>query len=217
MQLIHKFEIQDKDIVKFLDFFHIKTKIVRTPIAIIEALLLRIEENHSFLIAAGIAFNILLYIIPMLLVALYIVNITVSHEDISGFLENISQQVLPAAPMLKDMFASILDEVHMIYQKSSLFGWIGIVSLLWLSSALLSSLRAGLNQVFKIATPKTYFFYKIQDIFLIIAIAVLILLSSFVSPMISIIQSYIVQLMPDMLEPIFRKFYVYLGFIEKTT
>ena len=170
-----KFEIKDKDIIKFLDFLRIKSPRFRKVIAVIEAFLIRLEKNHSFLLAAGIAFNILLYVIPLLLVALYIVNLSIGADKITSFLTEIFEQIIPENPMLKDVLTETIKEVYFIFRNSSFLGWIGIITLLWLSSALLSSLRTGLNTVFKIATPKTYFFYKIQDIFLIIAIALLIL------------------------------------------
>ncbi|MFC2131071.1 YihY/virulence factor BrkB family protein [Bacteroidota bacterium] len=203
-----KFEIKDKDIIKFLDFLRIKSPRFRKVIAIIEAFLLRLEKNHSFLLAAGIAFNIILYVIPLLLVALYIVNLSIGADKITSFLTEVFEKIIPENPMLNDVLTETIKEVYFIFRNSSFLGWIGIITLLWLSSALLSSLRTGLNTVFKIATPKTYFFYKIQDIFLIIAIALLILIMSFVTPLISFIQSYIVQFSPDFLEPIFNTVYV---------
>ena len=205
---VMKLEIKDRDIIKVLDFLKIRNEFLRKIIAAIETLIGRINNNHSFLIAAGIAFNILLYVIPMLLVALYIVNLSIGADKISSFLTEQLGQIIPQNPMLKDVLAGTLNEVYVIFEKSSLLGWIGIVTLLWLSSALLSSLRSGLNNVFKIPTPKTYFFYKIQDILLIIVISLLLLIMSFVQPIISIVQSYIVQFAPDILGSIFNRLYI---------
>jgi len=203
-----KLEIVDKDIIKILDFLRLRNKSFRKGVATVELLINRMDKNHSFLLAAGIAFNILLYVIPMLLVALYVVNLSVGAENISNFLAKLFEKIIPENPMLKDVLTETLNEVYIIFEKSSLVGWIGIITLLWLSSALLSSLRSGLNTVYKIATPKTYFFYKIQDIFLIIVISILILIMSFVQPLISIVQSYIVQFSPDILGDIFNKLYI---------
>ncbi len=201
-------EIQDKDILKILKFLRIKNKFIRKVIAAVETMFDRMDVNHTFLLAAGIAFNILLYLIPMLLVALYIINISIGADKISSFLTEIFGKIIPNNPMLQDVLSATIDEVYLIFQNSSFLGWIGIFTLLWLSSTLLSSLRAGLNTVFKIATPKTYFFYKIQDILLIIVISILILILSFVQPLISIAQNYIVQYSPEMLGAIFNKLYV---------
>ncbi|MFH1050821.1 MAG: YihY/virulence factor BrkB family protein [bacterium] len=203
-----KLEIRDKDIIRVLNFLRIRNKFIKKVVAAIETLVDRIDRNHSFLLAAGIAFNILLYVIPMLLVALYVVNLSIGADKISLFLTELFEKIIPENPMLKDVLTETINEVYVIFQKSSLLGWIGIFTLLWLSSALLSSLRTGINTVFKIATPKTYFFYKIQDIFLIIVISVLIMIMSFVQPVISIVQNYIVQFAPEVLGSIFNKVYV---------
>jgi membrane protein len=205
-----KLEIKDKTILWVLEKLRIKNKIVHGILAVVDTLITRIDKNHSFLIAAGIAFNILLYVIPMLLVALYIVNLTIGADKITSFLTEQLNLIIPQNPMLKDVLTATLNEVYVIFAKSSLVGWIGIFTLLWLSSALLSSLRAGLNTVFHISTPKTYFFYKLQDIILIIVISILIMIMSFVQPIISVLQSYIVQLAPDILDTIFNKVYILL-------
>ncbi len=205
-----KFEIKDKDLIKILDFLHLKNRRFRSFVAIIEEMIFRLEKNHTFLIAAGIAFNILLYLIPLLLVALYIVNVTIGADMINDLLLKGFDQVIPSTPILEDVLENVLNEVSLTFNESSLFGILGIITLLWLSTTLLSSLRTGLNSIFKIETPRTYFFYKLLDVLLIISLAILIMLITFVSPLVSVIQSYIVQLSPDYLAPIFNKAYILL-------
>jgi membrane protein len=205
-----KFEIQDRDIIKILNFLKIKNRKFKKVIAIIEAFISRLEKDHAFLIAAGIAFNILLYVIPLLLVALYIVNLTVGAETITTFLDKSLQNIIPENPKLKSVLTETINEVYIIFKNSSFMGWVGILTLLWLSSALLSSLRSGLNTVFDISATKIFFIYKVQDIFLIIAIALLVLILSFITPMISIAQNYIIQYFPENWASIFKKAYVIL-------
>ncbi|MFA6572440.1 MAG: hypothetical protein WCT77_14525, partial [Bacteroidota bacterium] len=70
-----KLEIQDQDILKALNLLGIKNKRIRKIIAGIEEFFLRVEKHHLYLISAGIAFNILLYLIPLLLIAIYLVDV----------------------------------------------------------------------------------------------------------------------------------------------
>lgn len=205
-----KLEIKDKEIIKILDFFHIKAKIIRILIAFLEELFNRMSHNHIFIISAGIAFNILLYLIPLILVALYVVNLSIEEDKVIYFIQDKLNQIIPAVPMLKNFIQDILAEITIIYKKSILFGWIGIISLFWLSSTLSSSLRSGLNTIFHIDTPKVFIVYKFQDILLVIFIAIFMLILFYINPIISIIQTYILQLFPFELQNVFKKIYFFI-------
>ncbi|MGA2299045.1 MAG: YhjD/YihY/BrkB family envelope integrity protein [FCB group bacterium] len=87
--------------------------------------------------------------------------------------------------------------------------------MLWLSSTLLSSLRTGLNNIFHIKTPKIFFIYKLKDILQIIALALLVLLASFIFPIISITVHHIQHLIPHSLK--FISSWLYLTMISITT
>ena len=203
-----KLEIKDQDYVKILKFLRIKNKRIHRFVAGTEEVFDRIEHNHSFLMAAGIAFNILLYLIPLLLVAIYTVNVIFGIGSVTEFLITTLENILPPDESTTGLLQKTIEEVYFILAKSSLAGWIGIVTLLWLSSILYSSLRTGLNTIFNIETPKTYFFYKFRDMFLIIMIAVLVMLSSFFFPMLSVIENAFFQYVPESMEFIASTLYM---------
>jgi len=203
-----KLEIKDQDYVKILKFLRIKNKKFHRFVAGTEEVFDRIEHNHSFLMAAGIAFNILLYLIPLLLVAIYTVNVIFGIGSVTEFLITTLENILPPDESTTGLLQKTIEEVYFILAKSSLAGWIGIVTLLWLSSILYSSLRTGLNTIFNIKTPKTHFFYKFRDMFLIIMIAVLVMLSSFFFPLLSVIENTFFQYVPESMEFIASTLYV---------
>lgn len=153
----------------------------------------RIERHHLFLISGGIAFNIILYLIPLLLVGVYLVNIFFGADLISSRLSEYIETVLPPNESTNQLLQAIVHEVSIIFNKSAIVGWIGIFVLLWLSSTLLSSLRAGLNTIFDIETPRVFFIYKIKDIFLVFSLMFFFIISSYLLPMFSIIQQIITE------------------------
>lgn len=157
----------------------------------------KVDEHHLFLISAGIAFNIILYMIPLLLVALYLINVIFGADKIASLLVAGLNHILPPTPASRVMIESTVLEVNNILGKSTIAGWIGIISLLWLSSTLLSSIRSGLNRVFEIKGKKIFFFYRIKDIFLIIVLTLFILLASYALPMLSIAKHYLENSVPD--------------------
>jgi len=153
----------------------------------------RIEKHHLFLISSGIAFNIILYLIPLLLVGVYLVNIFLGADVISSRLSEYIETVLPPNESTNQLLQTIVHEVSIIFNKSLIVGWVGIFILLWLSSTLLSSLRAGLNAIFEIKTPHVFVFYKIKDIFLVFSLMFFFIISSYLFPMFSIIQQIITE------------------------
>jgi membrane protein len=198
-----KLEIQDSTILKILDFLRIKSVKFRKVVAFIEILGLRLEKDHTYLVASGISFNIILYLIPLFLVAIYLVSSIFNSVTITNTLIDLSVRFLPPNENSAKLIKSIIQEVNFILEHSSIAGWIGVFGLLWLSSALFSSLRGGLNGVFNIPSPQFFIVYRLKDIMLTIILAVLVLVFSYVLPLFSFISSFIIDPLPDSLEWIF--------------
>lgn len=156
----------------------------------------RTEKHSLFLKAAGIAFNILLYLIPMFLVAVFIVNILFSSEEVYDYIRKIFLDFLPPTERNEKFLDAILNEVSKILKKSSVAGWIGIAALIWLSSTLFSSLRNGLNSIFEIETKKFFLYYRLKDIILIILLSLYVFLASYVFPTINVIVGFVVDHTP---------------------
>lgn len=199
-------EIKDKSITKILDFLRLRNRKFRKFVAFIELFLLRLDKNHVFLVSAGISFNILLYLIPLFLVAIYVVNLIFGTNIISTTLEEIAIKFLPPNENTVKFIHSLIDEVNYIFSRSSIAGWIGIFGLFWISSALFGSLRSALNSVFEIESPYIFLLYKLKDILLTLILSVLIIILSFVIPMIGVITSLFLEILPDFLKWLFTGF-----------
>lgn len=157
----------------------------------------RLGEQHVFLLASGIAFNILLCLLPLLLVALYVAGKVV---DVNSFVEAVHNSMLSALPQVEwtnKLIDTIVNEIRYVQGSSSTAGIVGIGVLMWTSSALFSSLRTGLNAIFNIPTPKFFLWYKLKDLFFTIIIALLILASVLLMPTISLLNSKALGLSPD--------------------
>lgn len=199
-------KIKDKSIVSILDFFRLKNQKFRRFVAFIELLIIRLDKNHIFLVSAGISFNILLYLIPLFLVAVYVVNLIFGANIISTTLEEMAIKFLPPNENTIQFIHSIIDEVNYIFSRSSIAGWIGIFGLFWLSSALFGSLRAALNTVFEYESPYIFLLYKLKDILVTLILTILILILSFIIPLISVVNSFFLEILPDFLKWLFSGF-----------
>lgn len=159
----------------------------------------RLDDHHVFMLASGIAFNITLYIIPMFLVAIYIVNLVVNANDLAALLENVLKDFMPPTASSYELIHTIIEEIQKINLHSSIAGWIGIFSLLWISSTLISSFRAALNAIFHIPAKKIFLFYRMTDIILTLVLTVLMMIYSYLIPMINFVISFLDKYIPEII------------------
>ncbi|MFW6232766.1 MAG: YihY/virulence factor BrkB family protein, partial [Bacteroidota bacterium] len=157
----------------------------------------RIDRHHIFLMAAGIAFNIILYLIPLILVIIFAVNLTFGSENLAVSIELILMDFLLPTTSAEEIIHKIIEEVREIMNKSTVLGPIGIFMLLWLSSILISSLRVGLNRIFEIPSPNFFMVYRLKDMLMTLALTVLILVYAYVVPFVDFFQSFMDQNFPE--------------------
>lgn len=157
----------------------------------------RLAKEHIFLLSSGIAFNIVLCIIPLLLVASAIVGSLTDSASLSVTLNRILRDTLPPNQINSEIIDSTLNELHTAFKFSNLAGWIGGFGLLWTASALFSSMRTGLNAIFSIKTPKFFLLYKLQDIGLTLVLMVLLLASSLIAPTAALVASVGKNILPE--------------------
>ena len=142
----------------------------------------------------------------MILVLIFVLSITLDVHTLTNSLENFLYSNLPPSDAVRNVIDKIIKEVNNISGKSTLFGWIGIAGLIWLSSILLSSLRAGLNVIFHITPEKFFLINKLKDIGLTVILALLIMLLSYVIPISSLAIGYIEEFFPYLINDVISEF-----------
>ncbi len=186
----------EKQILKKNSFIHRAYKHI-------EAVYERADEHNLFIIASGIAFNIFLYLMPLMLLAVYIVGIIFNVSDVIIYLSAILEDLLPATEANFTFMSNVLSEVRLIMENSYLSGWIGVVGLIWVSSLLISSIRTGLNAIYKHPSTKHFVVYIIKDIGFTIFFTILVLLYSYIIPLLTIVVELAKYILPDSIEGYF--------------
>lgn len=148
------------------------------------------DQRHIFLLASGIAFNLLLCTIPLLVLIVSLVSGLLDVESTKDTVEAALVQFFPKNTEASSLIAGVIAELGAIFNYSSIAGWIAGIALLWLSSALFSSLRTGLNAIFHIPTPKFFVLYKLKDMAFTIITVALILIVTLLSPLLTLIEQY---------------------------
>src|SRR5581483_8329537 len=154
------------------------------------------DEDHCFLLSAGIAFNVLYCVLPLSLVIFYFFSATLTSARAIGYVVTYVTNSFPIPVYEEDVRAWLTTELTKIGQESAIAGIIGGVVLFWLASILFSTLRTSLNAVFNMVTKKNLIIQKLLDFFLMIIVLVLLLASTFLSPIVSLLQHVGTEILP---------------------
>jgi membrane protein len=146
----------------------------------------RFNEDHCFLLSSGIAFALLLCLIPLLLLVLALIGTYISSDQ--EVLKHISEY-------LKDMFPSLDPRIRKsileTVQHRRIVGILGIGGLLWTSTWVFNSLGSALNIIFRVKRDRSLLRGKAVDFFMLFLAGTLLLMSMALSSVITLFQGYL--------------------------
>lgn len=166
----------------------------------------RLDKHHVFLLSGGIAFNLMMYSLPLLLVAIYVVDLIFGVKNITPVIKDFAIDFLPPTDEVAFYLEKIINEANRISEHSAVFGIIGIFVLFWIASLLISSFRTALNSVFEFPPKHFFLVYRLKDILLIILFSITIFISTYVLPLVSFAYSLLMKYVPDFLSNIISGF-----------
>lgn len=125
-------------------------------------------DDHGFFLAMGLAFNLLLYFLPLTLLMISVLGYTALESERA--MDEVQSVVSRFMPRAEQMFADNLQE---IISNRELLGLVGFFFYLIFSSTLFSSARHVLNVVFK-APRRRGFLHGVGQDFLMMLITALL-------------------------------------------
>lgn len=132
------------------------TPTVKRVWRVIKRILRRADEHHIYLAASGIAFNILIFILPTMLVMVFVIGVFMDRTLVISAIEDFLLDVLPPDGGLDAAIDLVKTEINNVLQNSGSAAWIGIPALFWVSLALFGSIRTALNAVFGFRQERTF-------------------------------------------------------------
>ncbi len=141
------------------------------------------DDDHCFLYAAGIAFNVLLSIIPLSLLLLGVFSIVLRNNQTAA--SNVINYITDSIPVpaYKEAVGELLQtQFQSVAKAGSLAGLIGAATLLWLASALFSTLRTTVNAIFRLRPKSNMIYLKLIDFLMTFIVLTLLLVSSLIVP-----------------------------------
>jgi membrane protein len=143
------------------------------------------ENDSGTLLAAGIAFNALLCVVPALLLLTSATAIFLAAKvDIYDSLVEYIRIVLPGVG------EDVVRLLFSLVRNKEVIGVIGFVGLLWTSARFSSSLRATLHQVFRAQRGRNFIHGKIYDFAMSVIAGILLLISMTLTTVLETIEEY---------------------------
>jgi membrane protein len=147
--------------------------------------LYKFNDDNSFFLASGIAFNILINLIPFIMLLFALVG-TYLYND-QEVITHIRVYFRDVAPALDP---KIMKNITDVIQNRQIVGILGFVGLLWFSTWVFSSLRIALNIVFRAENSRGMLRGIGIDLLMVLLVGILFLVSMILSSAVTFLQGY---------------------------
>jgi membrane protein len=152
----------------------------------------RFNEDHCFLLSSGVAFALLLCLIPLLLLVLALIGTFLfSDQEVLNHLSGYLKEIFPS------LDPKIRKSILKIMQDRRIVGILGIGGLLWTSTWVFSSLGSALNIIFRVERGRSLLRGKAIDLFMLFLAGTLLLMSMALSSVITLLQGYLFEVPLD--------------------
>jgi len=145
----------------------------------------KFDRDNGFLLSSGIAFAVLLCMIPLTFLLLALIGAYLFSEQevlihIRDYLENIFPSLDP----------QIMENFLRIMQDRQIVGILGVGGLAWTSTWVFSSLRTALNLIFEVGKGRGVLRGKALDLFMVLLAGIFLLMSMVFTSAINFFQGY---------------------------
>ncbi len=143
----------------------------------------KFKNDNGFFLASGIAFNILVNLIPFMILLLALIGSYLYNDQevliqIRVYLKNVAPTMDPK------ITSSLID----VIQDRQTIGILGFAGLIWFSTWVFSSLQITLNIVFRVTKPRTTMRAIAVDLFMVGFVGVLFLANMILSSLLTFLQ-----------------------------
>lgn len=177
-----------------------------------------LDDDHCFLFASGIAYNVILCIIPLSLILFQAFSIFLQNDEsarniVLGYI----QQSFPIGGYETTVADWVGGQFSHVADLAIIPAIIALAILLWLSSALFSSLRTSLNAIFHIKPKRHMAILKLYDIGMIFLITIFQLVSFLILPIFGALRNLSDRYLPQPLADFFGSSMAYFVPLGLTT
>lgn len=149
-------------------------------------LLKRIDEHNIFLSGAGIAYSLLLSLIPLILFIFSLLGNIFEPDTLNKIINDIIETLIPY-PTYSDYVKNIIrTRLPQVIVYKNIAGYVGIIGLLLTSTWIFSSMRTLLNQIYQTNIKKNALIGLIRDVGMVFLLIIFISLSTLIFPVLNL-------------------------------
>ena len=143
-------------------------------------------DDHGFFLSSGITFNLLICLVPLLLLFLSLAGIYLySDQEVLNYIRSYFENAVPT------LDPRIMKNIFRIIRDRKIVGMLGIGGLIWTSTWVFSSLRIGLNIVFRVEKRRGVLRGKAIDLLMIFLVIALLFTTLTFTSVITFIQKFL--------------------------
>ncbi len=136
---------------------------------VVRAMVHKFRQDNGLFLASGLAFSLLLYLIPLVLIMISVLGYTVlESEQAMKEVQSVFRQFLPRSQQ------AIAENVAAIVAGRGLLGIVGFISFLLFSTMVFGSTRHVLNTVFQAGPPRSFLRGTAHDLLMMVFCVVLL-------------------------------------------
>jgi len=142
----------------------------------------RAGQDHLFLFSAGLAFSLLICIIPFILILISLLGNLLANESIRSQLNSFIEAVIPYSSYAEFVKGVIFNRIEEIKNYKNAAGYIGLVGLFFAASGFFATLRTILNRSYAVINNKHFVIGKLRDFGMILVLISLFLVTTILLP-----------------------------------
>lgn len=147
----------------------------------------RAGENHLFLFGGGLAFSMIVCMVPFVLIIFYFLGRILQSGSVSQQIDIFIDTVIPYIEYSNKVKYILHTRADEVIAYKNIAGYVGVVGLLFAASGLFSSMRTSLNRIFRIHGPRVYV-GKLRDLGMVLLVILFILLATAIFPVFEVIK-----------------------------
>lgn len=169
-----------------------------------------VDDDHCFLFASGLAYSVILCIIPLSLILFQTITFLFRDNiDAQAVVLRYIRKSLPVDAYGMNIETWITGQFSQVVELAIIPATIALFVLLWLSSALFSSLRTSLNAIFGYKPKQNMAILKLLDIGMIILFTIVLIFTLVLVPIVSALREFGGWLFPEVVSEFFNSTLAY--------
>lgn len=161
------------------------TRRVRRVVRFLDEVRRHFDEDAGTLLAAGLAFNGLMTLVPSLLLLTSVAAIFLS-KDVDIY-QRLIDYVHTVVPGIDDAVIKVIID---LVRNKEVIGIIGFFGLLWTSARIFGSVRAALQRILRTPRGRAYFHGKLFDLGMALGAGLLLILSMVLTTVLEAVKDY---------------------------